>query len=749
MIDLSKNIKSIQDIMRKDAGVDGDAQRLGQIAWMFFLKIFDDNEKESELLEEKYQSPIIEKYRWRNWADNREGITGDELLDFINNQLFIYFKNEILTSSENKVMAKVIKGLFEDANNYMKSGTLMRQVINKINEFNFNAKDQKNIFGDIYEQLLKQLQSAGNAGEFYTPRGLIDLMVEIIDPKLDESVLDPATGTGGFLTSALEHKRKYHVKSTADTTIVDNSIYGFEKKTLPYNLCITNLILHNLKTPSNILHQNTLVRPLKDYNETDEVDIILSNPPFGGNEEDGIEDGFPSKFKTRETADLFLVLIIKLLKKNGRAAIILPDSFLFGDGVKNNIKEYLFENCNLHTILRLPGSVFAPYTPIKTNVLFIEKSGSTKKIHYYEHKIPKDLNNYNKTRPIKKSDMSDFLKWYKNKDLNNNKSWTVSIEEIRKNNFNLDINNPFYKETANLNFNNLINSLNEKNKEISNLQNEIKLRLKQINISNNILNKLDVWSIFEKKDVSNIGRKSTNLSNSFEGINKLQKYIIDQFFIDKFKNLKNFNNHKIINEQIKNNKLEIKKGWSLKKIKDLGKIYTGNSINKEEKERKYTNTIGVPYLATKDIGYGWDKPNYDNGISIPENLTNFRYVKANTPLICSEGGSAGKKSAITLKKVCIGNKLIAIDLYENINPEYILLNYLSNFFTLQFQYLMTGIIPGISLKSFNNILIPMPDTTEEQIKIAKEFNFFNKKIEILKNKVNQKHAMENDILHSF
>ena len=480
MIDLSRNIKSIQDIMRKDAGVDGDAQRLGQIAWMFFLKIFDDNEKESELLEDNYQSPILGKYRWRNWADNREGITGDELLDFVNNHLFIYFKNEILTSSENKLIAKVIKGLFEDANNYMKSGTLMRQVINKINEIDFNAKDQKNIFGDIYEQLLKQLQSAGNAGEFYTPRGVIDLMVEIIDPKLHESVLDPATGTGGFLTSALEHKRKYHIKSVDDTSIADNSIYGFEKKTLPYNLCITNLILHNLKTPSNIFHQNTLVRPLKDYNENDEVDIILSNPPFGGNEEDGIENGFPTKFRTRETADLFLVLIIKLLKKNGRAAIILPDGFLFGDGVKNNIKEYLFENCNLHTILRLPNSVFAPYTSIKTNVLFIEKKGSTKKIDYYEHKIPKELKNYNKTRPIRKSDMNDFLKWFKKKDYKNENSWTVSIDEIRANNLNLDIDNPFVKEKEILNFDNLIQKIDKKNKVILELQNQIKSKLKQI-----------------------------------------------------------------------------------------------------------------------------------------------------------------------------------------------------------------------------------------------------------------------------
>ncbi|TVR19543.1 MAG: SAM-dependent DNA methyltransferase, partial [Anaerolineaceae bacterium] len=327
MSSVSTTIKSIQDIMRKDVGVDGDAQRIGQLVWMFFLKIFDDREQELELLEDDYLSPIPAGLRWRDWAADSEGITGDELLDFANNRLF-----PALKALNNGPRSVVVRNVFEDAYQYMKSGQLMRQVANKINEINFNRRADLHLFGDIYEQILRDLQSAGNAGEYYTPRAVTQFMVDIIDPQLHETVLDPACGTGGFLTATIQHKRGKYVKTNADEAALQTTITGVEKKSLPHLLCMTNMLLHGIDTPTNIRHDNTLARPLRDYGPADEVDIVLTNPPFGGTEEDGIENNFPANYRTRETADLFLVLIMRILKPGGRAAVVLPDGTLFGEG---------------------------------------------------------------------------------------------------------------------------------------------------------------------------------------------------------------------------------------------------------------------------------------------------------------------------------------------------------------------------------------------------------------------------------
>lgn len=302
--------------MRKDAGVDGDAQRISQLVWMLFLKIFEDREKEYELMEGNYLSPIPEKLRWRNWAADPEGITGDELSDFVNNELFPELK-DLSLGSEADPRGFVVKNVFEDSYNYMKSGTLMRQVINKINEIDFNKTDDRFQFGNIYEKILKDLQSAGNAGEFYTPRAVTQFMVDMTDPKLGEKMLDPACGTGGFLTATIEHLRDRYVKSVEDEKILQQSVHGVEKKPLPHLLCITNMLLHGIEVPSQIRHDNTLARPLRDYGSKDRVDVIITNPPFGGMEEDGIESNFPATYRTRETADLFLVLIMHLLKEGG------------------------------------------------------------------------------------------------------------------------------------------------------------------------------------------------------------------------------------------------------------------------------------------------------------------------------------------------------------------------------------------------------------------------------------------------
>ncbi len=437
---VSTTIKTIQDIMRKDAGVDGDAQRIGQLVWMFFLKIFDDQEQEIELLTDDYTSPIPERLRWRNWAADAEGITGDELLDFINNDLFKTLKELELSAGTNG-RGLVVRSVFEDAYNYMKSGTLIRQVVNKINEIDFNRSSDRHTFGDIYEQILKNLQSAGNAGEFYTPRAVTQFMVDMVDPKLGEKILDPACGTGGFLSCSIEHVRGHYVKTAEDEQLLQKSVFGVEKKALPHLLCTTNMLLHGIEVPSNIRHDNTLARPLRDYGPKDRVDVVVTNPPFGGTEEDGIEANFPATFRTRETADLFLVLIKYLLKDGGRAAIVLPDGTLFGEGVKTRIKEKLLEECNLHTVVRLPNGVFNPYTGIKTNLLFFTKGEPTKEVWYYEHPYPEGYKSYSKTKPMRIEEFSPEKAWWENRQ-ESEQAWKVSVEQFKANGYNLDIKNP-------------------------------------------------------------------------------------------------------------------------------------------------------------------------------------------------------------------------------------------------------------------------------------------------------------------
>jgi len=437
---VSNTVKSIQDIMRKDAGVDGDAQRIAQLGWMLFLKIFDDREQEYELMEEGYRSSVPEELRWRNWAANPEGVTGDELLDFVNNNLFRNLKELKFTPGADP-RGLVVRETFADAYNYMKSGTLMRQVINRLNDIDFNSSKDRHLFGDIYEKILKDLQSAGNAGEFYTPRAVTQFIVDMVDPKLGETVLDPACGTGGFLTCAIENIRSNYVKTPAYEETLQASIHGVEKKALPHILSTTNMLLHEIQVPTQIRHDNTLTRPLRDYGPKDRVDVVVTNPPFGGMEEDGIESNFPKTFRTRETADLFLVLIMQLLKPGGRCGMVLPDGTLFGEGVKSRIKERLLQECNLHTIVRLPNGVFNPYTGIKTNLLFFTKGEKTKEVWYFEHPYPEGYKSYSKTKPIRIEEFElEKSWWYDRKE--NEYAWRVPVDEIIAHGYNLDIKNP-------------------------------------------------------------------------------------------------------------------------------------------------------------------------------------------------------------------------------------------------------------------------------------------------------------------
>jgi len=444
MSNLSSTIKSIQDIMRKDAGVDGDAQRISQLGWMLFLKIFDEKENDWEITNENYKSPIPRDLRWRNWADNDEGETGEKLLDFVNNSLFPRLKD--LKLRNNKDAARMVRDVFADSYNYMKSGTLLRQVINKINsDIKLDSKAERHAFNDIYEQILRDLQSAGNAGEFYTPRPVTQFIVEMIAPKLGETVLDPACGTAGFLSNVIDYIETHQkIKTLDQREQLQNNIRGVEKKPLPHMLATTNMILHGIEVPS-IDHDNLLSRSWNEWSEKDRVNVIVTNPPFGGMEEDGVENNFTQQYRTRETANLFMALIIHLLKDKGRCGLVLPDGFLFGEGVATRIKETLLTKCNLHTIVRLPNGVFAPYTGIKTNLLFLEKGKPTKEVWYFEHPYPAGVKNYNKTKPISIKEFDLEKAWWNNRTENEH-AWKVSAEEIKQRNYNLDIKNPHEAE---------------------------------------------------------------------------------------------------------------------------------------------------------------------------------------------------------------------------------------------------------------------------------------------------------------
>ena len=442
MKNIGNIIKTLQNIMRKDQGVSGDAQRIEQLGWMITLKILDDKDAELELIQDDYTSPIPVELQWRNWAADSEGITGDELKEFVDQKLFPGFKNLDISSGNKRAI--IIREIFEGTNNYMKNGTVIRQVINQLNKIDFNVSEDRHLFGDIYESILRDLQSAGNYGEFYTPRAITEFMTDIINPRLGERVLDPACGTGGFLTCAIENIRKQDVKGVEDLKTLESTIHGKELKPLPFMLCVTNLILHDIEVP-NVDYTDSLNREYTSIGQKEKVDVILANPPFGASVADGVETNFPVNFRTKESADLFLVLMIRYLKDGGRAAIVLPDGSLTGDGVKLRIRQHWLETCNLHTIVRLPNSVFQPYASVATNLLFFTKGVPTKEIWYWEHKLPESVKAYSKTKPIQKSEFDGLKKWWNNRT-ENELAWKVPIETLKENGFNLDIKNPHIAE---------------------------------------------------------------------------------------------------------------------------------------------------------------------------------------------------------------------------------------------------------------------------------------------------------------
>lgn len=443
MSNISGVISRIRQIMWQDNGLNGDAQRVEQLGWMLFLKIFCDKDKELEILNDNYVSPIPVEYQWDNWAANDEGMTGDELAEFVDRKLFPALRS-IDISTANK-RAVLVHEVFDGNNNYMKSGTNIRKVLNKLNEIDFNKAKDRHAFGDMYEAILKDLQSAGKSGEFYTPRAITHFITDIINPQLGERILDPACGTGGYLTSAIEHL-KVQANSVEERDRIQENIIGWEYKPLPYLLATTNLILHDVELP-NITYRDSLDQPLSEYKEKDRVNVILANPPFGGIVANNNENNFPQNYRTKESADLFLILMIHLLKHGGRAGIVLPDGSLTGEGVKQRVRQKLIEECNLHTIIRLPNSVFQPYATVATNLLFFDKGMPTNEVWYYEHRLPAGQKSYSKTKTIQTKEFDPIKEWWNNRS-ESEIAWKVDIQTIIDRNYDLDIKNPTKKDES-------------------------------------------------------------------------------------------------------------------------------------------------------------------------------------------------------------------------------------------------------------------------------------------------------------
>ena len=412
MANLSGFVKRLRDIMRNDAGINGDAQRLEQIAWLLFLKVYDAKEQDWEFEEDDYVSIIPEACRWSTWAHDPtgKGLTGDALLDFVNNTLFPTLKR-LPVDATTPIRKAIVQSTFSDANNYMKDGVLLRQVISVIDELDLSDYEESHAFGEIYETILKELQSAGSAGEFYTPRAVTDFMARMIRPRIGETMADFACGTGGFLTSWLKELEK-NVETTGDREAFGSSIYGIEKKQFPYMLCITNMLLHGVDVP-RVYHDNSLLKDVLDYTEDDAFDVVLMNPPYGGSEKAEVKNHFPADLASSETADLFMSVIMYRLKQGGRAAVILPDGFLFGtDNAKLNIKKKLLSEFNLHTVVRMPGSVFSPYTSITTNILFFDRTGPTKETWFYRLDMPEGYKHFSKTKPMKLEHFDPVAEWW-------------------------------------------------------------------------------------------------------------------------------------------------------------------------------------------------------------------------------------------------------------------------------------------------------------------------------------------------
>lgn len=746
-------IKIIQDIMRKDVGVDGDAQRISQMVWLLFLKIFDDKEKEWQVTIEGYKSPLQSRFQWSNWAADPEGMTGDELIDFVNNGLFPALK-KLATSAGVSAHGKVLGGVFEDAYNYMKSGTLLRQVINTIqSDVDFNVQSDRHIFNDIYEKILADLQSAGNAGEYYTPRALTQFMVDIIDPKLGESILDPACGTGGFLTCAIEHLRKQE-KTSEDRLTIQNCIHGVEKKPLPHMLAVTNMMLHGIDLPTNILHDNTLSRPLKDYGPKDRVDIVVTNPPFGGMEEDGIENNFPRKYKTRETADLFLALIMHRLKHDtGRAAIILPDGFLFGEGVKTTIKRELLTEFNLHTVIRMPKGVFSPYTSINTNILFFEKGERTKHVWFFEHPYPEGYKSYSRTNPLTIQEFDLEKAWWNNRK-ENQYAWKVSFKDIEARNFNLDIKNPHEEEVVHDDPEQLMKDCHLIMNDIEVIQAEIKSQLKH--------------ALTEKQSSNSfINENSYSLELFFEQFNTLFS-VIENVELLKKTVLSLAMKGKLVSQDINDTPVSdlLCNISSLKKESHLLNSVQYNTYERNKKTdfilTQIPDTwkwIRLDEYADLIMGQSPQSSSYnynEEGLPFFQGKADFRYLYPRVSTWCTSPQKIAPPNSILISvrapvgptnicpfEACIGRGLAAINCLAGADNMY-LMYYLRSIEGVIASFGTGSTFKAITKKVLQSILVPVPPQ-EEQKRIVAKLEYLLALCDELMNSLHKKTGKQTDL----
>lgn len=598
MANVGAVISSIRNIMRQDRGISGDAQRLEQLGWMLFLKIIDDKDQELEITKDDYVSVIPQKFQWRTWATDSEGITGDELLEFIdsnaqdNKGLFATLRE--LTSITNPKRAAIVKEVFEGSNNYMKSGYEMRKVINKLNEIDFNNSEDKHIFGNIYESILQELRDAGNKGEYYTPRAVTQFMTQMTNPKLGEKVLDPAAGTGGFLTAAIDHVRANYVHTVEDEHQLQKSIIGWELKPVAYVLGLTNLILHEMDVP-DYHYMDSLKKEYNSIGTKDRVDVILANPPFGASIADGVETNFPATYRCKESADLFVILMLQLLKSNGRCAIVLPDGSMTGDGVKSRIREKLLTDCNLHTIIRMPTSTFFP-AAVATNLLFFEKGSPTKEIWYYEHKLPEGQKSYSKTKPIQFEEFNPIIDWWNNRE-ENEVAWKVNIENLKD--WNLDIQNPFREEVLLDNSESCFKAYYSRVKSINNKLSDL---LSQINFSDN--------SILQELISNHI-----NLFRHLDILNKLKRSIVDVAIKGDLTN------------DWRNDNTAITDGYELKQKMQ----YEKSQLIKDKKIKKEKP---LPPISTSEIPYQLPKT---WSWSILDEVSLFKNGKAHEQFVDSNG----------------------------------------------------------------------------------------------------------------
>ena len=745
-------IKIIQDIMRKDVGVDGDAQRISQIVWLLFLKIFDDKEQEWELTAPNYKSPLQNRFKWTNWAKNPEGITGDELIDFVNNDLFPSLKKLSNTAGVSEY-GRVIGTVFEDAYNYMKSGTLLRQVINAIEQdVDFNSSTDRHMFNDIYEKILADLQSAGNAGEYYTPRAVTQFIVNMINPKLGESVMDPACGTGGFLTCAIDHLKK-QVKTPDDTKILSNSIHGIEKKPLPHMLAMTNMMLHGIDVPTNIRHTNTLGdRPYKDYGPKDRVDIIITNPPFGGIEENGIESNFLKKHQTRETADLFMALIMHLLKHDtGRAAVVLPDGFLFGEGVKTTLKRELLEEFNLHTIVRLPKGVFSPYTSINTNILFFEKGGPTKDVWFFEHPYPDGYKSYSRSNPLTIEEFDLEKEWWggnsrKERKVTKN-AWKVSVKDLEERNYNFDCKNPHFEEIIHQDPVELMSEYEKINKKLLHVQQELKSELMQAfentnkateTISNNFN---DFFS--NKQNITKLKQLTLQLAMQGKLVPQDPNNQPASELLKKIEKEKKANKVKSL-EPIKSGSIPyvLPNGWQWVYLNDFG-VWKSGSTPSRTNSAYYGGDI--PWVKSGEVNQGLTKKTEETITQKALDECSLSLNPVGSVLVAMYGANIGEVGILEIEATT-NQAICACQTFSKINNQFLkfLIDSLKGYFISQGA---GAAQPNISRVKIINSIVPLPPFNEQE-KIVEKINQLMALCDELEKQIESSSSKQTELLNA-